>query len=89
MEQKEVIDDKLLDKIAQLLKVPADAIRNFDVQAAINIISNTFTHFKDNSVANANYCTFNSIDKIVELYDEVIKVEGEKIALLERMLEKK
>ena len=89
LEQKEVIDDKLLEQIAQLLKVPAEAIKNFDEEAAINIISNTFTDFKDNAVANANYCTFNPIDKIVELYDELIKVEREKIALLERMLEKK
>jgi transcriptional regulator with XRE-family HTH domain len=89
LEQKEVIDDKLLDQIAHLLKVPAEAIKNFDEEAAVNIISNTFTDFKDNSVANANYCTFNPIDKIVELYDEVLKVEREKIALLERMLEKK
>ena len=90
LEQKEEIDDTLLQQIAHLLKVPVEAIKNFDEEAAINIIGNTF---QDGAIANAAtvnfHCTFNPIDKIVELYEEVLKVEREKNALLERMLENK
>lgn len=81
LEQKESIDEDLLAQVAKVLKVPVEAIKNFDESSAINIISNTFSDFKDNAVASAmNYqCSFNPIDKIVELYQE-------KIILYERML---
>lgn len=84
LEQKEEIDENLLKAISQALKIPVEAFQNFDEQQAINIISNTFHDFKDNSIASAmNYhCNFNPIDKVVELYDE-------KIALYERMLKEK
>lgn len=88
LEQKEVIDEAMLQQVAGALKMPVEAIRNFDEQAAINIISNTFHDFKDNAVANANHCTFNPLDKMVELYEALLKSEREKIALLERMLNK-
>lgn len=71
----------LWKKIADALKVPADAIRNFDEEAAVNIIANTF--HKGVNVFNKNdHCTFNPIDKIVQLYDE-------KIELYERLLRNK
>ena len=89
LEQKETIDDDLLQQISQALKVPVEAIKNFDEMAAINIISNTFTDFKDNSIANANYCTFNPMDKIVELYEALVKSEKEKVEMLQKMLDGK
>lgn len=84
LEQKEIIEDALLQKISEVIKIPVDAFKNFDEEQAINVISNTFHDFKDNAVASAmNYhCSFNPIDKVVELYDE-------KIALYERMLKEK
>ena len=91
LEQKEVIDDPLLEQVAKLLKVPADAIKNFDEEAAINIVSNTFHDFKDNAIASAmNYqCSFNPIDKIVELYELLIKSEKERSELLQRLLDQR
>ncbi len=45
LESKEVIEDDLLQQVADILKVPAEAIKNFDEEAAVNIISNTlFVH---------------------------------------------
>jgi transcriptional regulator with XRE-family HTH domain len=84
LEQKETIETPLLQQIASALKIPVEAFQQFDEEQAINIISNTFHDFKDNAIASAmNYqCSFNPIDKIVELYDE-------KIALYERMLKEK
>ncbi len=80
LEQKESIDEDLLAQVSKVLKVPVEAIKNFDEQSAINIIANTFhdTSFSHN-VISPNNCSFNPIDKIVELYQE-------KIALYERML---
>ena len=81
LEQKETIDDSVLQQVAAALKIPAEAIQNFDEDSAINIISNTF---HDEAVAYAEQykCQFNPIDKIVQLHEE-------KIALYERMLKEK
>lgn len=89
LEQKETIDKIMLERIAAILKVPVEAIKNFDAEAAINIISNTFTS-QDNSTLNAinPYCTFNPIDKIVELFEKLIASEKEKVELLKKLLEK-
>jgi len=81
-EKKEKLEPEILEKIAKALDIPVEAITEIEGNTAINIISNTFTDFKDNAVANQNYPTFNPIDKVVELYDE-------KIALYERMLKEK
>jgi len=42
LEQKESIDPALLEEISKALKVPVEAIKNFDEEKAVNIISNTF-----------------------------------------------
>lgn len=83
LEQKEVIEDHLLKAISNVLKIPVEAFQNFDEEQAVNVIANTFTS-NDESTLNAinPYCSFNPIDKVVQLYDE-------KIALYERMLKEK
>ena len=91
LEQKEVIDDVLLEQVAKVLKVPKEAIRNFDEDMAVNIISNTFnnnSHDSSSFYSSAlNYQpTFNPIDKIVELYEALVKSEKEKNELLQQML---
>ena len=95
LEQKEVIDDPLLEQVAKLLKVPAEAIKNFDEEKAVQIISNTFN---DSSILNGiNYNpTFNAVDKWVDaleenkkLYERLLQVEREKNELLQKLLEKK
>src|SRR3954469_18294068 len=82
MEQSEQVEDLTLDRIAKALGLSSDAIKNFNEDSIFNVISNTFTSH-DNSTLNAvNYFpTFNPIDKIVELYDALLKAEREKIAL--------
>lgn len=86
LEQKDVVEDDLLIQVAKVLKVPVEAIKNFDEEAAINVIGNSY---HDNSTSNVNYhCTFNPIDKIVELYDALVKSEREKIELMQKILEK-
>ncbi len=91
LEQKESIDDDLLQQVAKVLKVPVEAIKNFDEQAAINY----FNTFNDNSGAGAFFsstnhnCTFNPIDKIVELYERMLKDKSDTIEKLEGFLSDK
>jgi len=82
LEQKEEIETDILEKVAKVLKVPAEAIKNFDEQAAINVIQNNYDTSTNNYSGSFNQYHFNPIDKIVELYDE-------KIELYERMLKDK
>lgn len=90
LEQKEVIDISLLQKISKLLKIPVEAFQNFDEEQALNIISNTFTS-NDTSTLNAinSNCNFNPLDKIVELYERMIQQQREMIEKLEKLLQDK
>jgi len=87
LEQKEVIEPELLEQVAKVLKVPVDAIKNFDEESAVNIIANTF-HDESAAFAQNYKCNFNPIDKIVELYDALVKSEKEKIDLMQKILDK-
>ena len=42
LESKETIDPAILEQVSRALKVPADAIRNFDEDATFNIMANTY-----------------------------------------------
>jgi transcriptional regulator with XRE-family HTH domain len=88
LEGKELIEEDILAQVAAILKVPVEAIKNFDEEKAVNIISNTFN---DTSMLNAvNYNpTFNPIDKLIEVYEENKKLyeqllasEREKVEIL-------
>ena len=85
IEQEEEVDEATLEKIATVLGVSAEAIKNFDEEAAITIISSTL-HDNSGSVNYNCTLTFNPLEKIVELYDALLKSEREKNELLERML---
>ena len=89
LEQSETIEDDVLAKVANILGVSPEAIRNFSDEAIFNNINT----FHDNSSLNDysslfNYqCTFNPIDKILELVEENKKLYSEKVDLLERLLQ--
>ncbi|HEU5054101.1 MAG TPA: helix-turn-helix transcriptional regulator [Hanamia sp.] len=95
LEQKETIDKDLLQQLAAVLKIPAEAIENFDEEQAINIISNTFNDeaFIGNSGGTYH---INPIEKIIQLHEEkialyerMLKEKDEMMARLERLIEKK
>ena len=84
LEQKEEIDEALLEQVARVLKVPVEAIKNFDEEAAIVNIQNNYEG-SNNQGANMNYrCTFNPLDKVVELYERLLASEKEKVELLKK-----
>ena len=92
IEQNEALDKDMLEKIAAVLKVPAEAIRNYNEEATINIIAN---NCQDQSATVNYYPNFNPLDKYIEameankqLYERLLQTEREKIELLERMLSK-
>ncbi|MGI9580371.1 helix-turn-helix domain-containing protein [Chryseobacterium sp. RRHN12] len=82
LEQKEIIEDPLLKRISEVMKIPVEAFQNFDEEQAVNIISNTFGEHAFSNSFNYGTINFHPIEKIVQLHDE-------KIALYERMLKEK
>ncbi|MGJ1320755.1 helix-turn-helix domain-containing protein [Sphingobacterium spiritivorum] len=92
LEQKETIEAQLLQQISAVLKIPVEAIQNFDEENAISVIANTFTDSFNNSTnafAYNNNCTFNPLDKMVELYERMLQQQKEMIDRLERLIEGK
>lgn len=83
IEQSETVDEELLDQIAKILGVTPEGIRNFSEEAVFNY----FNNFNDNSVNhgpfNNNQCTFNPLDKLIELFEEHKKLY-ERLLLSER-----
>lgn len=90
LEQKELIENDILDQVAKILKVPTDAIKNFDEEQAINIISNnaSFDNCQQPAFFN-NQPTFNPIDKMVELYERMLEQQKEMIDRLEKLIREK
>lgn len=86
LEQKEEIEEDVLAKVAKVLNVPTEAIKNLSDEATFNIIANTY---HDQSSAVIYQCNFNPMDKVVELYERLLTAEKDKVAMFEKLLEGK
>jgi len=79
IEQSEEVEDSTLEKIATVLGITVEGIKNFTEEA----IFNYFNNFHDSSTGDFRQnCTFNPLDKVVELYERLLQSEREKIELL-------
>ncbi|MDO8965060.1 XRE family transcriptional regulator [Algoriphagus sp.] len=94
LEQKEEVEEELLRQVAEILKVPVEAIKSFNEETAINFFNSSF----NGQFSGVNYHTtfnVNPIEKWVEaleenkkLYERLLESEKEKVEMLKRMLEK-
>ena len=99
IEQSENVDDAMLGRVAEVLGVNPEAIKNFDEETVVYNIQNNYEgsslNLSPNHQQNHN-CTFNPIDKWIDaleenkkLYEELLKSEREKVALLKGLLEER
>ncbi len=88
IEQSEEVDEDKLKLIADALGVTVEAIQNFNEDAVINHMNNIHNNH-DSSVNAVIYYQLSPIEKIVELYERLLKAEQQKVSLLEKLLEKK
>jgi len=93
LEQKETIEAQLLQQISTILKIPVEAIQNFDEEQAITIISSTFN---DNAQVGTVINNYNPVDAVLKLHEEkmglyerMLKEKDEMMARLERLIEGK
>jgi transcriptional regulator with XRE-family HTH domain len=90
LENSETVDEEKLQEVAKALGVTPEAIKGFSEENVINY----FNSFYDNSFTNsqgtfsANQCTFNPLDKVVELYERLVQAEKDKVVYLEKFLNK-
>lgn len=86
IEKQDEIEDGLLTKIAEVLGISTDVIKDFDVEKAICNINN----YKDATISQGATATvyaahtqqINPLEKVVELYERLLKSEQEKIEIL-------
>ncbi len=92
IETSETVDFDKLVQIAKALGVTVEAIENFTEESVFNF----FNSFYDNSSntgaqgnTHNNHCTFNPLDKVVELYERLVQAEKEKVEYLEKLMKLK
>lgn len=76
MEHSDTVNEERLQKVADVLGISPEAIKNFSEEALVFHIQNMHDHA---TAYTYNFqCTFNPIDKIVELYERLLESEKEK-----------
>lgn len=93
IEQSESVEDDKLEQIAKALGVTKEGIENFSEEAVFNIINNTYNNNSNDSstliASSVNFQpNFNTVEKIVELYERLVKAEKDKVTYLEKLLDK-
>jgi transcriptional regulator with XRE-family HTH domain len=85
IEQSDEIDEDKLKQIAGALQVSVEAIKNFNEDAVINHMNNIHNNH-DSSVNAVIYYQLSPVEKIVELYERLLKSEREKNDQLEEQI---
>lgn len=86
IEGSETVDEQKLQAIAEALEVSVEAIKSFSDENLITYF-NTFNDSPNNYFGN-NHCTFNPLDKVVELYERLVQAEKDKVEYLEKLMNK-
>ena len=91
IENSETIDEEKLKEVAKALGVTVEAIKNFSEEAVFNYFNNFYDNEINGSIVapQSNHCTFNPLDKVVELYERLVQVEKDKNEYLEKLLKGK
>ena len=92
IEGSENIDEERLKTIAEVLGVSAEAIKNYSDEGVINY----FNTFNDTTFSSSNgafsqntHCSFNPLDKLVEVYERLVQAEKDKVEYLEKLFKVK
>lgn len=97
LEENEVVDEEILQQVADILKVPKEAIKSFTEEAAVSY----FNTFNDSSASGTSSAYFSPnstfhintpddykllMEENKSLYERLLTAEKEKVALLEKLL---
>jgi transcriptional regulator with XRE-family HTH domain len=76
IEQSGRIDELVLARIAEALGVSVEGLKHFTAESVFNNINN----FHDQSIQN----NFNPLEKVTQLYEQLLASEREKIEILKK-----
>jgi len=79
IENKEQIDDEMLNLIAKVLDFPVELIKSIDSNGHVENV-----YQQDGNKGHVFHYEFNSVEKIVELYDKLLKEKDEIIEMYKR-----
>lgn len=89
LESKAMIAMPVLQKISDAMNIPVAVFQNFNNEQTMTIISNTF---QDGAIAYARaeniQCTYDPADKVIDLYERMLKEKEEVIKRLEELVRK-
>ncbi|TRX30896.1 helix-turn-helix transcriptional regulator [Flavobacterium sp. ZT3R18] len=87
IEASETVDEEKLQAIAEILGVSAEAIKNYSDETVLNNIQNNYEGSVIHGGPTVNHnCTFNPLDKVIELYERLVQAEKDKVEYLEKLL---
>jgi transcriptional regulator with XRE-family HTH domain len=90
LENKETIDEKLLQQVAGILQVPIEAIKNFSEEQVTHFTQNNYKGATNNYQTNVDQSL---IDKLIQSYEDKIKlyerIIKEKDELIQKLLQEK
>lgn len=96
LEQKEIIDDAILQQLSAVLKIPVEAFDALNEEPSVNIIGNTFSDQASNIGLVSGDYVINPVEKWLAaleenklLYERLLQSEKEKVEMLQRLLDKK
>ena len=92
IETSETVDFEKLVQIAKALGVTVEAIENFTEESVFNFFNNFYDNSSNTGAqgnTHNNHCTFNPLDKVVELYERLVKAEKDKVEYLEKLMKLK
>ena len=83
-EKRDKLEPEILEKVANALDIPVEAITELNDGTSINIFSGTW---KDNAYASGYIANINPLEKVIELYERLLKSEQEKVAILQETIQ--
>jgi transcriptional regulator with XRE-family HTH domain len=99
MENSETIEEEKLIEVAKALGVSPEAIKNFSEESVFNYFNSFYDNDITGGIVNAphsNHCSFNPLDKMMEvvdenrkLYERLLQAEKDKVEYLEKLLKTK
>lgn len=77
IENSEKIDDNLLQRISDIIDMPVETIKNLDTE-------NNQSIFNSGHITESVFYQNNPVEKIIALYERLLKEKDEMIALLKK-----
>lgn len=84
LESSEQLEDARLAEVCDVLGVTVEGLKSFEEET---VLYNTANFYEGSHSVNTNISTIinNPLDKIIELYESLLKSEKEKVELLQRL----